>query len=165
MEHIIRTIIEWLPHVLSWLISSASVAIAVFIVNEWKERKRLRVCCRLLFVEVNRHKYWFQLLQQGNRDTLNLLVDSNLVDMDWNNLKYDAVFARMPFEQFETLITHYTGMRSLQEVAKTVLTTDGKQISYSLLNDQQVICLEAHDILHKLAKPTPNKSSKQNNES
>lgn len=147
-------ITDSIPSLLSWITSTALVAIAIFIFNENKERKRLRVCCRILLSEVSRHALWLKLLLDKNIDILDLIINSDVVNSDWSKLKYEPVFARIPFEEFEIILDHYREIRALQEVAKKSVEQGLSFINEKLINDKLVGCYKTYDILHKFSNPT-----------
>ena len=152
---------KWPSGLSYWFISSGTLALIVFAYYKWKERKRFRVCCRILFVEVNHHRCWIEKLSNGDRDILDFLIHSDLIDYDWKNLKYEPVFARMSFKQFEAIIDHYNGMRVMREIAKRIVERNLSAFPKDILDEKWARCSKAYDVLSKFAHPTIEKNQCQ----
>ncbi|WP_027938133.1 hypothetical protein [Anaeroarcus burkinensis] len=95
---------------------SAIITLSVnWIITTLKERKILRVHCRILLSEVEHAQSVFNSLK-SNDYKIEDVIPCLTLDHDWDKLKKEHVFGNLNKNEFEILILHYRNIAKIQRI-------------------------------------------------
>jgi hypothetical protein len=138
------------------LTSTGLITIIIFCFNRYQEKRHLRVSCLVLLIEISRHKTWLTTLLKtlsplDRKCSLDVISTSDFVNNDWNRIKFDAMFARIPSKDFNIIALHYNEMFTFQKAVEKCYQRnegiDAKTFAASRLE----ICKHAYNIVYFLA--------------
>ena len=129
---------------ISALLAAVIGSFLAFVLTYYKERKqqrnRLRLACRILLHETNRHYYW--LKNCSIPDLRELLCEQDDFK-EWENLKYEL--GAFTLDEFDIVFEHFTKMKAI----KTTLMICNEVIGYPEESIEEAVrfASEAHKLL------------------
>lgn len=130
-----------IPTLLAAIIGSFLAFILTYYKERKQQRNRLRVACRILLHEANRHYY---LLTTCSIPELRKWLREQDNFKEWEILKYEL--GAFTLDEFDVVFEHFTKMKAI----KTTLTICDKAIGYPEESMEEAIraASEAHKLLY-----------------
>ena len=129
---------------ISALLAAIIGSFLAFVLTYYKEKKqqrnRLRVACRILLHETNRHYYW---LKTCSIPDLRKLLREQDDFKEWETLKYEL--DAFTLDEFDVVFEHFTKMKAI----KTTLMICNEVIGYPEESIEEALrfASEAHKLL------------------
>ncbi len=130
---------------LSALLAAITGSYLAFILTHYKERKqqrnRLRIACRILLHETNRHYHW--LITCSIAELRRLLQEQDDFK-EWETLKYQL--NTFTLDEFETVFEHFSKMKAI----KTTLIECPEAVRYPEESIKEAIqtASKSHELLY-----------------
>ncbi len=147
---------DYIPKEFAPVIGAIIGSFLAFTLTYFKERKRnsnrLKVNCRILLEEVNRHLYWFTECLESN--VIYLLKDESFDE--WERCKYE--FCDLDFAEFEILLNHFEKMKSIQFAFNKIASHNPVAIPPELKGPATEYAKQAHALLYRHCYPKKQQS-------
>lgn len=127
--------------VLAAIIGSFLAFVLTYYKEKKQQRNRLRVACRILLHEANRHYYWLKTCSIP--DLRNLLHEQDDFK-EWETLKYEL--GAFTLDEFDVVFEHFTKMKAI----KTTLMICNEVNGYPEESIKEAVrfASEAHKLLY-----------------
>lgn len=138
------------------LASTGLITILMFLYNRYKEKRHLKIACLILLIEINRHMTWLEVLSKNlsendRKNALDVISTADFVNSDWNKIKFEDMFHRIPVENFNLIALHYDEMFSFQKAVEKCFQRNEKIEDQRFAIEHIDTCKLVYNIIYKLA--------------